>query len=811
MNAYRDEDDSARACDSCRIKKIKCDKSDPCSACVLRKVDCLRTIGDARKRRRIMVERPGDDFKFRLDRMQNQLDAMSQLLTSHFTWQQKPAVPELPGPESPASAIQELHLPSTSTTRTVRTTWKPPQAVMIPTSVENLNSLVANIKGRLQYLGKSSLLSMSIEAQLLTTSITDPQRYLQFPHMDSFNNITELITAAENLDNMSTKCVKMLEMADQSPEQQSPHEEGDCPGIKGLLAATLDYMGSNLLSNDWLKELQICEHTIELPPRQRSIELLDFYIQKILPFWQLCSFSFANKLKKDLYDPHAPNRLQIVACASYMMISSLTNFEYQPQPGDEELVEMLTKNVWQVLKDPNILVTATFLNTLTLLFCALCAKFILHPGLTYMLLTHAGRHAITLGLHRKNAFYFTRGLTAAEVNEQRSVFWLIYIFEKTLALTFGRTSCLPSYDMDIEEEMFPETIPFEDILVDKYTKQDMAKRRVAGYSWSKMLLRFSRIYDEIYIRLYSSNALKQSVKERRLAIKEIEEMLQEMTPKIDGWLAKIQELQLITESTPPAVRDVTVLALFLFNICRTMIHRVGKTCMFRPVDEESDESYTAEERQRSEELVLESSRNAIRLVADLVKRQDPHRNTREIISWCLVHQPFAPFFELFTNVIRTGDRGDLELLQSTTSLLKKLDGPFDCTSKLYQVADLFSRSAKGVVDRRMSLRYLHGSGRLPIVRETSGAPVDFATSASSNTPSEGTSGTIDSTPESLYNSGLGDFSKLGSGTGSGFPIAGAADGNEIAEFHPVDLDWQNLVTTSGYTWDDLLGEANLAI
>lgn len=93
----------------------------------------------------------------------------------------------------------------------------------------------------------------------------------------------------------------------------------------------------------------------------------------VQPLHQVCSFAFTRMIKNEIYDPVAakqPCRLQKVVCASFMMSAALCSrqTEHKSFTDDSELNRMLFKNMWAVLKDSSVFITATFLNVQTLLF-----------------------------------------------------------------------------------------------------------------------------------------------------------------------------------------------------------------------------------------------------------------------------------------------------------------------------------------------------------------------------------------------------------------------------------------------------------
>ncbi|KAK9468120.1 hypothetical protein V1512DRAFT_203656 [Lipomyces arxii] len=687
-----DDDGAGRACDSCRLKKIKCDKKDVCGSCALRKIACLRTMPDARKRKRGHAEEAKDDLRSKLDQMQIQLDAISSLLQQQNSLQTIQTIQ--PAPTRTGSACG--FTPS-STASTSLTTPSPDAAVMdsagIPLAGAGLNALVTNIKGQLQYLGKSSLLSMSIEAQLLTTELHDSGQKKEMTAQEAENcsilqanqqDVPEMETGPERGESnyYRPRTVDGLVINEDAGLYKSDLIKPKCPGMTALLRATLDYISSNFLPVDWVQELDIRDYVPVIPPNERIHELMDYFVDNLIPMKPICSVSFARMLKHDLCDPDTPHRLQKTVCASYIMSYVLRWSEYDQKPGDKVLSEQLFKNVWLVLTDPSIFITANFINCQTLMFAAIAAEFWKRPGLCWTLISQCCRLAQTLGLHRKSAYYFEQGLSQIEVEERRYLFWIVYTVEKTLALTFGRTSCLPAYDIDVEPTDFSGRMHFG--YLSKELTETQVKRREFAIRKCQLSVALAGMFDEVYVKLYSAQALRQNVCDKRAAVRELDAKLRAVWSDTDSWISDAWELN------HSAFKIMVWATEFMYHDCMTMIHRVSSRI---PGNEGDDLVCTPDGPRRSSNIGLDSARKSLLVVYDMVNLQRINDRLCDMVGWCLICQPFAPFFELFSSVIRTGSQEDLRLMRLTTGVLERMDEQTENVKKLSNVADLFTKLA----------------------------------------------------------------------------------------------------------------------
>lgn len=315
-----------------------------------------------------------------------------------------------------------------------------------------------------------------------------------------------------------------------------------------------------------------------------------------------------------------------------------------------------------------------------------------------MLTSHTSRMAQTLGLHRQSAFYFERGLSNAEVTERQSIYWMIYVLEKILSITFGRTSSLPRYDCDVDKCMFPLELDFVPTAMTPDGLETVAQRRRWFGLWkTRVVLSIAEVFDLIYVRLYSAQALKQSSKEKRQAVRELDVMLRRTWVDVQQWIAESRY------TADSAMKTMIREAKFMFHVCMTMIHRVSKAIPDDEDDLEADKIITPSGPRRSQDVGLEAARRALQLVHELTR---PTENAAVDMTacWCLIFQPFAPFFEVFLSVVRTRSRDDLKLLRQTTAIFKGLNYNSDSVIKLHRVAELFTRTATLIVLKDMTTR-----------------------------------------------------------------------------------------------------------
>ncbi|MCJ1434806.1 hypothetical protein MMC27_004176 [Xylographa pallens] len=152
----------------------------------------------------------------------------------------------------------------------------------------------------------------------------------------------------------------------------------------------------------------------------------------------------------------------------------------------------------------------TLWSVQALLGMALVIQGTPNQGPVSLLVSGAMKLAHRMGLHRQ---CHNPNISAAEIEERKRVFWIAYSFDKDLSLQIGQPSAQDDDDMDVE---LPSEI--DSSLV--YPGESI------GMEFFNFRARLAMIQGQIYKRLYSVKATKQTVAERVVAATELEAMLQ---------------------------------------------------------------------------------------------------------------------------------------------------------------------------------------------------------------------------------------------------------------------------------------------
>jgi len=159
----------------------------------------------------------------------------------------------------------------------------------------------------------------------------------------------------------------------------------------------------------------------------------------------------------------------------------------------------------------NQLVTmhSTLASVQALLGMALVLQGTPNQGPVSLLTSSAIKLAQRMGLHRRCQ---DTGLSAAEIEERKRVFWVAYALDKDISLQTGQPPTQDDDDMDVE-------FPFENCSTLNHPGESN------NMDFFNLRVRLALIQGQIYSRLCSVKATKQTPCERILAARELESML----------------------------------------------------------------------------------------------------------------------------------------------------------------------------------------------------------------------------------------------------------------------------------------------
>ncbi|UKZ83392.1 hypothetical protein TrVFT333_011200 [Trichoderma virens FT-333] len=199
------------------------------------------------------------------------------------------------------------------------------------------------------------------------------------------------------------------------------------------------------------------------------------------------------------------------------------------------------------------------LSVQALLGMALFMQGTPNPQPTFLLIAAAIRLSHSIGLHKKGTGF---NLNPIEIEQRKRVFWIAYMLDKDLCLRSGRPPAQDDDDMNVE---LPDADPEDNIgnipLADGRGKMNLFR----------VMCEFAVIESNVYKRLYSAKAAKQSDGELLATIGELDQELEEWKDRIPIDFRPEHEIR---ASHTPLILHIVMVHFTYYN-CLTTIHRMS--------------------------------------------------------------------------------------------------------------------------------------------------------------------------------------------------------------------------------------------
>ncbi|KAH8805343.1 fungal-specific transcription factor domain-containing protein [Xylogone sp. PMI_703] len=272
------------------------------------------------------------------------------------------------------------------------------------------------------------------------------------------------------------------------------------------------------------------------------------------------------------------------------------------------------------------LMAPRLINVQALLSLSIIAHENLQLDVAEIMLDQACQVARMMGLHRK--YQIPTSLTRAEAEEQKKVFWLLFIIDKHISFLVANSCRLPSYDCNVS---FPEDEHFQRFLVPR--------------------IQLARIQEQIYIDLYSALAQGRSVMD-------CQRRMLKLRKSLDYW-HQMHESSLSEAPFQESDPDANLRLALNFNYYNTRIMACQQSL---------DETLI--------KLRLEDARMGIRLMfrARMLSRT---LSGSQLLRGLLHYHPFVEFFEIYKDLVTHPSNGplfaeDLALLRGVIEIIQDL-------------------------------------------------------------------------------------------------------------------------------------------
>ncbi|KAI0178947.1 hypothetical protein GGR52DRAFT_569850 [Hypoxylon sp. FL1284] len=306
-----------------------------------------------------------------------------------------------------------------------------------------------------------------------------------------------------------------------------------------------------------------------------------------------------------------------------------------------------------------------------------------HITIAWRLFSSAARACLDLGFHR-----LPNEMRGKEVNMQREVFWYIYLWEKGLAITCGRTPIIHHYDV----------ITAHPSLVSD--RVDLPETTNVSSTYGAYQ-DYAILAGEIQRTLFSASARHASQEER--------------VAHVRRFAAKIMMIQESVRSESPNWSSIFDAATALIHIKMYSL----LTLVYRILPPSSPQAHPL---QCSDECI-EAARQTLSVLlttGEKMLKMDP-AGWSTLLNVVLSLVPFVSFVVLAGNAIATSSTADLALLSSILAIMAPIAADTPNIRKYYEACERFGRVASLIVSNSNQSSVDHkeyqepdSSGALPL-------------------------------------------------------------------------------------------------
>ncbi|KAK2000821.1 hypothetical protein LX36DRAFT_698676 [Colletotrichum falcatum] len=381
-------------------------------------------------------------------------------------------------------------------------------------------------------------------------------------------------------------------------------------------------------------------------------------------------------LRQVVFHPEQVRQKAWVVFFNYIMLAqSSTEEENQANKADK-----FRRNVQRALNDSSIFLEPQEVNVQALALMAMHGEDYTSPNLSWMIVGHACRQAEALGLHVPPHLDFE--------SHQRSLslFWLLFIVDKSCTLAFGRSPFLPvNTYQDVPLPEFSHLLKYCPHTDSRFgDSQTPSKQSQFGAHYLIRGIELAKIMGSI-IEFLSPGPSAFTRHEIKM--------------KLEKWYSATNKiLQGTIEAERHFVGDAHVREMTLgLNSMRFQYLHIVIILL------KGDESFAT--------LRLGSAREALFLLPTVVSNWSSVYNG---VIWHLLYYPFIPFFVVFENLLHNhalqsavAIDQDLKLLETTVSYFVSMRDQMrllaTLCSRLERVAAVFLQLAKSYLGSRTAV------------------------------------------------------------------------------------------------------------
>ncbi|KAH6639093.1 fungal-specific transcription factor domain-containing protein [Boeremia exigua] len=631
-----------RACENCRVKKIRCNKAEPCSHCRASKTIC-QTVEPVQKTQKQRVH-ISEEYERKIDRLEGQLNSINEalfLIASRLDEKEAHVVSREQISQRIPSAVQKPL--NDSTTETDALAPVPYEGETgISTQSGYVRELLVQAVGGTPSVGRNAEVNSSLAA------------------------LEKLVTQQKNCDTVSIRSTIR-------------------PLIDRSLAAT-DI--ANLARPPW----SVVRIAIDKATKHPT-----------MIFAALFSMLKMENLREIIEDSYhhpvicgAPRRL----LAYGVLFNIFTEYSVVPWPGIDktslvEYASMSRTHLEVAISQLDMFLPASYESIMALSVGTACAVEMCKPSLAWVLIANAAERCKSLGYHR---FETMRNDPEEDQRSKIHLFWMIFMFDKQLSLRLGRASTIQDWDVSLPLLATKKT-PVNSFEESNMIVYWVKVAKIQGQVYEK-LFSPATFTKSPSARCQTArnlvDSMNQAWKERGSAsVMDFTNLLSPNETELPSKRKRVSHEASRTALLPDdymqssfdQVEDV-------FFHTDVVVHYSTCALVLRALSPDSN---------TFNEECLEYSRAA--LVAHMrCNSQFNTKATTQLwsgyIHWSILQAPITPFMALFCNAIYNTDRTDLNSLTGFVSSLESCRKVSEGAESLYKMCLLFLKIAEIYIEAK---------------------------------------------------------------------------------------------------------------
>ncbi|KAI1434151.1 fungal-specific transcription factor domain protein [Xylaria sp. CBS 124048] len=656
---------SRRACDQCRLRKIRCDKETPCSNCRSARRSCSCTGAGQRpkeQRQRVLIS---SQYERKIDKIEDRLAGIETLLQQLLSTQSTPSS----DPAAPQGIIQNGYNHGVGVLR---------QSVTSPNTASPVSSNRIERGGLTPEKGGdgegSSAIFAPEEAETFegNSSLAAHTAFASQFLADAVRKTTlgDSTTINPKFNAALNSLREIVNMQNRSRQRTTAGVWSPAPPLTNPVLENSESTNGEMRNRKQPQRWNLKD--LPLPPMELVLEQLSEMRHGPVPVMLAIIYTFIDyehfidRCRQLYFNTDSISEASFVTVntglAYIFFEASLTSSDPAKTVRYEESRVMARNNLEIALSQLNLMMPATAENIEALLMGASYCIDESRASFAWILVSRAAHMCRTLGYHQAHTMKDDEPQTKAD---KSLLFWCTYMLDKALSLRLGRASILQDYDISL-----PHVTP-------------NARAAYPGKEVMTLWIQHARVLGRIYEHLYSPGALRKS---EALRTEQVGLLASEQRRLMAETVALLREFESATEG------EARMFAITLKADQVSFLASLALTYRALPPNGPRSRTFSDE--------CIEAARASMRCHQEAIDMMSDRSLRIVYIHWTILYAPFIPFIVIFCLVIETSDQDDRRRLADFVKSLEPACEISSSVRKLYQLCQVLLNVAELYVEAK---------------------------------------------------------------------------------------------------------------